>query len=317
MMRRLIGVVLLSALPGMAMAADAGHPEWAFPVADPMAPRPAAPADPNAPVSVPGSKVTFTRAQLADPFKTFADWFPDEHPANPPEIVTLGRGMVRPCGTCHAPHGLGHPESANLTGLTAEYQNRQWAAMKSGQRKAGIMNGFAANITEADMKAASDYFAMTKPAPWTKVIESATAPKSYVGVGNLRRLDAAGGTEQLGTRIIEVADNGEQTGEIRNPHSAFTAYVPVGSIAKGKALVETGGNGKTTACAICHGEGLKGLANVPYLAGRSPIMVAREIYMMKAGDRQGADSGLMMPVVAKLTDDDIVNISAYVASLKP
>ena len=42
----------------------------------------------------------------------------------------------------------------------------------------------------------------------------------------------------------------------------FTAYVPIGSIKKGEALVTSGG-GKTTRCAVCHGADLKGLGPVP------------------------------------------------------
>ena len=64
---------------------------------------------------------------------------------------------------------------------------------------------------------------------------------------------------------------------------ASSSYVPPGSVAKGKALVETGGGGKTVACAICHGDGMKGLANVPRLAGVHPIYLARQLHLFKDG----------------------------------
>jgi cytochrome c553 len=38
---------------------------------------------------------------------------------------------------------------------------------------------------------------------------------------------------------------------------------------------------------------------------------------MQAGARRGEWAELMKPVVAKMTDADFVNISAYVASLMP
>jgi cytochrome c553 len=41
------------------------------------------------------------------------------------------------------------------------------------------------------------------------------------------------------------------------------------------------------------------------------------MYDMQAGARRGEWTELMKPVVAKLTAEDLVNISAYVASLLP
>jgi len=105
--------------------------------------------------------------------------------------------------------------------------------------------------------------------------------------------------------------------ELRNPRASFVSYVPIGSLAKGEALVTTGGNGKTIPCAICHGVGLKGLGDVPSIAGRSPGNIARQIYYFQTGARGGPSAALMKGVVEKLTGDDVIGIAAYVASLKP
>ena len=91
----------------------------------------------------------------------------------------------------------------------------------------------------------------------------------------------------------------------------------VGSIKKGEALVKTGGNGRTVECAPCHGADLQGLGPVPGIAGRSPSYLVRQMYDMQAGARHGEWTELMKPVVAKLTDDDFVNIAAYVSSRLP
>jgi cytochrome c553 len=141
-------------------------------------------------------------------------------------------------------------------------------------------------------------------------------PKTFVGQGRMRFLDPKGGMEPIGKRIITVPESQERA-RLRDPKSGFVAYVPPGSIAKGRSLVENGAGGKSVACAICHGEGLQGLANVPRLAGLHPIYVARQLYLFKEGGRSGPDAPLMKRPVAKLTDDDILNISAYVASLTP
>ena len=76
-----------------------------------------------------------------------------------------------------------------------------------------------------------------------------------------RDLLSRGGTatEPIGVRIIETPEDVAET-QLRNPRSGFIAYAPVGSIKRGEVLATTGGNGKTTPCAVCHGPDLKGLA---------------------------------------------------------
>jgi cytochrome c553 len=122
--------------------------------------------------------------------------------------------------------------------------------------------------------------------------------------------------EPIGARIITLPED-QTRARLRDPNSGFVAYVPPGSIARGKALVETGGGGKTIACAICHGDAMKGLGNVPRLAGLHPIYTARQLYLFKDGRRNGVDAQLMKKPAAKLTDDDIIAISAYLGSLAP
>jgi cytochrome c553 len=115
--------------------------------------------------------------------------------------------------------------------------------------------------------------------------------------------------ERQGKRI-----NIERTEELRDPHSGFIVYAPVGSVKKGEGLVTTGGNGKTVSCGVCHGTDLRGLGPVPGIAGRSPSYMVRQLYDMQAGTRNGEWTQLMKPVVAKLTDEDLVDIVAYVSS---
>ena len=104
---------------------------------------------------------------------------------------------------------------------------------------------------------------------------------------------------------------------IRDPHSGFIAYVPPGSLAKGKELVTTGAAGKTLPCAICHGESLKGLADMPRIAGLQPIYLFRQMYSIQHGNRAGDSAALMQAPVMNLSEDDMIAISAYVGSLAP
>jgi cytochrome c553 len=106
-------------------------------------------------------------------------------------------------------------------------------------------------------------------------------------------------------RIIEMPNRPADLEFLRDPKADWTIYVPVGSVAKGKALAG--------ACAACHRPDLKGAANVPPLAGRSPTYLTRQMFDIQQGTRV---SPLMKPVVAKLTNQDFVAIGAYLASLE-
>src|SRR5262249_22581220 len=149
---------------------------------------------------------------------------------------------------------------------------------KSGARKdPARMNAVAKVTSEDDVREAAEYFSAQKPIPLVKVIESDTAPKTYVSTrGRMRIQHPEGGTEPLGARIIEVPEDASRALN-RDPHSGALVYVPRGSIKKGEALVKSGGNGKTLQCAICHGEGLHGLGEVPRIAGLHPVYIARQL----------------------------------------
>src|SRR5206468_2777248 len=78
-----------------------------------------------------------------------------------------------------------------------------------------------------------------------------------------------------------------------------------------------GGGGRTIACSICHGPDLRGLGEVPRIAGRHAIYIVRQLFNFKNGHNGGPWSLLMKAPVSKLTDEDIVSIAAYVGSLAP
>jgi cytochrome c553 len=104
-----------------------------------------------------------------------------------------------------------------------------------------------------------------------------------------------------------------------HPRSGFLAYVPPGTVKKGEALVMNGvtaANGNITACTVCHGGDLRGLGPVPPLAGRSPSYMARQLYDMQRGNRNGAWTPLMAAVTAQLGPDDLLTAAAYLASLR-
>jgi len=309
--------VLVLALLSLSIVAEAQlgtrrEPSWAFQVIDPVLPP--TPED-SGPISVPGSTKTYTRAQIEN-LSNPPDWFPEEN-APKPEIILRGRAAALACGSCHLMSGLGHPESADLAGLQVSYLMRQLADFKSGVRKdMSRMNGIAQAMTDDEMRQSAEWFASRKPAGWNKTIEAATVPKTYIGQGRMRFAHPDGGTEPIGNRIVTLPQDAARARN-RDPRSGFIAYVPAGSIARGEALVKTGGSGKTIACAICHGDSFQGLADVPRLAGVHPIYIARQLYIFQNGERNGIGAQLMKKAVGQLTDQDIVAISAYLGSLVP
>jgi cytochrome c553 len=290
------------------------RPSWAFLAPDKEQP----PAKEEAgPVHIPDSAKTYTAAEienLANP----PDWFPDEHGTVPKVVSGAPGSKALACGSCHLMRGQGHPESADIAGMPVDYIMRQMADFRDGKRiDPARMNAIAKVTSEEDSRKAAEWFAALKPAAWVKVMESGTVPKSYVSTkGRMRLPLPGGGTEPLGNRIIELPQDAARA-QSRDPHSGFVAYVPKGSIEKGKKLVATGGSGRTIQCGICHGDDLKGVGDVPRIAGLHPIYIARQLYNFKGNEYSGSSAALMKKVVAKLTDQDILELSAYAASLEP
>lgn len=312
-MRRTFCALTMLLFSTAAFAADG--PDWAYPVAPQGLPRP----DPNKVVTVPGSDKKYTETEVGNAFGP-PDWFPGDHAPMPKAVAEGTKPDARACSLCHTPTGDGHPESSSIAGLNANYIVRQLGDFATGNRKnnrTGAMSQIAKALTPEDAKAAAEYFAVRKPlAGYTKVVEAAEVPKSEVGEGAMRFEVKDGGKEAIGQRIIELPQD-EAAARARNPRVGFIAYVPPGSIARGEALATKGGDGKTIACAVCHGEGLKGLGEVPAIAGRSPMYLTRQLLDLKSGARKGAWAPLMKQVVDKLDTNDVIALAAYVGSRTP
>ena len=342
-MRRVLGSVTLALTSivavGVLVAATDAPPPWAYGFAAPAVATPpatpaatpaggargGAPAAAPAPDDgtlrhLPGSSGAFTVTQIRDAFGP-DDWYPGDHPMMPDVVAHGRRPDVRACSLCHYPNGKGRPENAGVSGLPYSYFMQTMADFRTGARKSAdtrkantnVMIAIAKGMTDDELKAAAEYFAAMKWTPWIKVVEAATVPKTRIAGGMFLRIEG-NETEPIGDRIIETPENVEGTEVLRDARSGFIAYVPPGSVKKGEALVTTGGAGKTTQCSVCHGPDLRGLGPVPGIAGRSPSYTARQLYDMQQDVRKGVWSDLMKPVVAKLSNADMLAIAAYAAS---
>lgn len=295
-------------------------------------------AEQTRPRSVPGAARTFNLVEIRNR-RDVVDWFPGDHPPMP-EVIRRGPAGLGDnsygCALCHMPNGKGRPENAPVNALPVAYFLRQLEDFRSGARTSGDprkgntlrMIELARAMTPEEMRIAAEYYASLPATPWIRVIETDLVPKTRVTPSKYFVATETARTEPIAGRIIEVPEDFEQF-EISNPRSGLVAYVPTGSLRRGQALAQTGGatvvDGKTVpgrivACVICHGPELRGLPampDVPSIAGRSPSYLARQLYDIQQGSRRGTMSAVMQPVVANLTNDDIVALVAYTSSLEP
>jgi cytochrome c553 len=169
-------------------------------------------------------------------------------------------------------------------------------------------------ISDEESATAAAYFARIKSRPYMKVIETSTAPrttdKSWV-----LALRPEGGREPIGNRIIETPADFDLF-ERRDGRTEWLVYAPPGSVARGRALA-LGRNGRADlACVTCHGGDLHGAGDIPGLAGRSPSYLARQLTDFRTGARAGPGAPPMKAIADALSAADIVNLTAYMASLK-
>lgn len=314
-MRRLVSSLLAVVVFSPSFAEQ--RPEWAFFV----------PAD--SALNTLASKIPAPQAPPLDMLNP-PDWYPDEHPAMP-AIVAHGSppqgdraAPIFPCALCHLPNGAGHVESASIAGLPADYIIRQFVEIRSGERRINVGSPHARQLitvlkssyTDAQVRVAADYFSALAPRPWIQVREAKSVPSSRVDPNSLMRTALADDrTELLGDRIVELPEN-ESGLRKRDAHSGFIAYVPEGSIAKGKLLVAAAAE-PPRRCTACHGKSLNGLGSIPPLAGRPPTYLVRQLWNYQSGERRGANSAPMQAVVARLRVDEMLAMAAYLASLPP
>jgi len=77
--------------------------------------------------------------------------------------IAKGQALAGVCAGCHGVEGISTvPNQPNLAGMSAQYVAKQLKHFKTGQRDNAVMKGFAANLSDADMKALGAYYASKK-----------------------------------------------------------------------------------------------------------------------------------------------------------
>lgn len=269
---------------------------------------------------VPDSTIELPYAQVKDRFYT-PDWHPQDHPKMP-SIVAVGRKPdIFACGFCHRANGTGGPENSSVAGLSNSYIKQQVENFKTGARRNPVpsrrpfnaMVALSHLVTNDEIDAAAKYFSALKPSVNIRVIESDKVPLTFEKGGHLAVLDDKK-FEPIGARIIEVPADLDRFIN-RDSRVEFIAYVPVGSVDRGKRIATSASAGLP--CMSCHGEGLRGLNDIPRLAGRSPSYLVRQLHDFQTGYRSGSIGGSMEVISRTLSSEDIIALAAYIASLEP
>jgi cytochrome c553 len=303
-------------------AGQSDVPDWVFPL-NAAAPSNPPPYDNVRPLHVPNSKVAFTEAELNDLFSV-PDWHPTSHGAMPAVVAHGHPPDVYACGYCHTAGGQGRPENASLAGLPATYIMNQVADFKSGARTSAWRGPYrpadrmihaVTHATDEELSAAAEYFAAESLQPRVVVVERARVPISHV-VGWVYAAEKSGGVEPLGQRLLEFAPNAVRH-ENRDDEMRYVAYVPPGSIGRGKRIAHAGTDSPANACVSCHGPQLRGVGPIPPIAGRSPTYILRQLLAFQSGARSGATGLPMRTVVKNLRIGGMIDVAAYAASLPP
>jgi cytochrome c553 len=232
-------------------------------------------------------------------------------------------GGPTPCAECHLYNGRGFIAAADLAGLSATYIVQQVQEFRSGRRASAQhdrhdveeMVKVATKVSDPELAQAAAYFAALPRTPFVRVVETDTVPPTKAV--SFRWLEPVpnGGTEPIGGRIIEVSEDMAKL-YLGDAHIGLVDYVPRGAVARGEALVKSGGKGGQP-CAACHGPELKGAGDVPPLAGRSATYLARMLWDIRTGARNGPAVAAMQAPAKGLSEAEITDVVAYLASRTP
>jgi cytochrome c553 len=253
-----------------------------------------------------------------------SDWFPLEHDRLPAVVAASHSAGKIACGYCHLPDGSGRPENAKIAGLPVGYIMAQVWSIHTQQRRpakpgwlpSALMQDAIADLSDQEIREAAEYFSRQRTKSYLKVMEREFVPQRGLSCGIF--IPADGRPTRLRQAILEMPIDAERF-ERRDPHTTYIAYVPKGSVERGLQLASSGGNGRTQPCAACHGADLRGGPELegPPLAGRFASYLFRQLYGFQSGARAGDSAQPMLPVVANLTQADMIDLAAYAASLNP
>lgn len=206
--------------------------------------------------------------------------------ANGQKIFTEGKGdAVQPCQTCHGDKAQGNDAmgAPRLANIGYGYVVKQLTNLAEDKRTPGgvgaVMPGFAKALSEQERRDVSAYVNSLKTTP---------------ELSDLKDLKAAG--------------------------------TPVGEPYKGAEIAEHG-TPKVSACSSCHAYNGRGADPVfPRIGQQKYVYLINQLHNWRASDadvaggaiaRTNDPAGMMRGIAKKLSDEDILNVAAYLSFASP
>jgi cytochrome c5 len=137
-------------------------------------------------------------------------------------------------------------------------------------------------------------------------------------INGFQAMPARGGNptltdEEMGATVVYMLAEAGLAVEGAAPAAATeTAAAPEASPAA--AGDPAAGQARYAACASCHGPAGAGMGIFPKIAGQSADYIAGRLKQYRANEMVGPNSMLMIPQAMGLSDADIENLAAYIAT---
>jgi len=196
--------------------------------------------------------------------------------------AAAGKEKYATCAACHGADGMGQGGAfPKLTGLGEDEVVKSLTAYREGDqdylKSVGLGGRYGTMAPNAASLSDEDIANL-----------AAYISQEFGGAGDEASADDASGAEAA---------------------AATTAALAQADIVRGEALYSS--------CAICHGEQGEGghLLNAPKLKGMAASQVASLLKVYRKGTEMGPNSYAMIPQATHLSDADINNLAAYVATI--
>ena len=201
------------------------------------------------------------------------------------------------------------------------YIIEQVHAFRDGDRvdtRTGRMVLASKALSEKELREAAEYYAAIGPdrQQWVKTVVSTEVPKGPApfGVGGFRYHAPEGGMEPLPAGIVvTVAEDDDLVRARDQINGGFVQYVHPEDMALGEKVAATYGGCRaramaptTRAWAMCLGSPMD-----------KQVYMIRQLKDMQTGARKDKNVAVMKPIVDKLSDREMVAVSAYLASREP
>ncbi|MDE2344490.1 MAG: c-type cytochrome [Betaproteobacteria bacterium] len=135
------------------------------------------------------------------------------------------------------------------------------------------------------------------------------------GAGAVMPLFAQQLTEQDRRDVAAYVNSFNTPPELSDLKSLKDSGTPVGQKYLGMVIVKYGVLGKVSACQSCHGYNGRGAPPMfPVIGQQKYTYLVNQLHNWRDASRANDPYGMMRAIAKNLTDDDIINVAAYLAT---